>query len=225
MPALIGIVGTGILIWLGVWQLQRLEWKKDVLAQIDDRMQAVPIALPPEPNEADHRFQPVAIRGTADTDQSQFIFTSVKNQGVWFRLIQPLDLVDGRRVLVERGLVRPESIETLDLDADIAVSGSLHWPDEADAFTPDPDPVSGQWYARDLDALADVTGAEPILVVASQVIPSDDLVLPFPLDPSGIPNDHLQYAVTWFGLALVWVGMTGLWLKRLYAWRHLDRRR
>jgi surfeit locus 1 family protein len=62
--------------------------------------------------------------------------------------------------------------------------------------------------------MAGALGTEPVLIVARAVAPPDPQVTPRPVDGAGIPNDHLGYAVTWFLLAVVWLGMTGL-----LAWR------
>jgi surfeit locus 1 family protein len=64
------------------------------------------------------------------------------------------------------------------------------------------------WYARDVDALAAHLGTEPILVIARDLSVSDAPLTPLPVDTSGIPNDHLNYAITWFSLAALWMGMT-----------------
>lgn len=222
MPLAIGIAGTAILLSLGVWQVQRLHWKQAVLVEIETRMARPPVPVPKEPDMARDRFVPVAVSGTLD-GAPVLVFTSVKGLGVRYRLIQPLETDAGRRLLVERGLIDPDSVGELPLSGRLAVEGMLHWPDEADAFTPPPDPGTGVRYARDLQELSVLTGAEPVLVVATRSAPADPRILPRPLDPAGIPNDHLQYAVTWFGLAAVWVAMTALWLRRLSRPREVER--
>lgn len=221
-PVLIGVIGTAILISLGVWQLQRLSWKETVLAEISDRQAQSPVPLPETPDPVAHRFMPVTVSGDLEPAQV-FIFTSVKGLGVRFRVIQPLVTTTGRRILLELGVVNPDVIEQVQTEGPVTVEGMLHWPDEVDSFTPEPDADNGVWYGRDLDELAENLSTDPVLVVASRITPMDPLVLPMPLDPSAIPNDHLQYAVTWFGLAVVWVGMTMLWLRRIARTRYLER--
>ena len=66
------------------------------------------------------------------------------------------------------------------------------------------------WYARDIPAIAAVMGAEPFLIVARQTFAPNDLgVTPLPIDTAAIPNDHREYAITWFLLAAVWATMSG----------------
>ena len=96
----------------------------------------------------------------------------------------------------------------------ITVTGNLHWPDEVDGFTPDPDTLRNQWFARDVDAMANHLDTEPTLVILREMSVSDAPVTPLPVTSDGIPNNHLGYAIQWFGLALVWLGMTAF-----LAWR------
>lgn len=221
-PLVIGLLGTAILVWLGVWQLQRLEWKETILAEIDARLAMDPVPLPQTPDRESDRFRPVTVAGTA-TEPMRYVFANVPGLGVRLRVIQPLELADGRRVLLERGVISTELPELPAPTGPVAVTGMMHWPAETDVFTPDPDPQTGVLYARDVDALAADLATEAVLVVADTVDPPDPLILPVAIDPAGIANDHLEYAVTWFGLAAVWVAMTGLWLRRIARARLLER--
>ncbi|MBE0554514.1 MAG: SURF1 family protein, partial [Rhodobacteraceae bacterium] len=90
---------------------------------------------------------------------------------------------------------------------------NLHWPQDADSFTPPPDPRTGLWFARDVAAMAAKLGTEPVLIVARG--PTGDGITPMPVDSSAIPNDHWGYAITWFSLAAVWAVMTGYLLWRI----------
>ncbi|NVK59690.1 MAG: SURF1 family protein, partial [Rhodobacteraceae bacterium] len=69
--------------------------------------------------------------------------------------------------------------------------------------------------ARDIGAMAETLGTEPLLVIARSVAPGDPNIDPLPVDTGGIPNDHLQYAITWFSLAVVWLIMTAYYIARL----------
>jgi surfeit locus 1 family protein len=114
---------------------------------------------------------------------------------------------------VDRGFL-PEPARGLPREAtDATITGNLHWPDEVDGFTPAPDAASGLWFARNVPAMAVALGTEPTMIVASE--PTRDGIEPLPVDSSAIPNNHLIYALTWFSLALVWLGMTGLLLWRI----------
>jgi surfeit locus 1 family protein len=114
-------------------------------------------------------------------------------------------------ILIDRGFVKIDQIEDLRNDQ-ATVLGNLHWPDEVDDYTPEPDMKRDIWFARDVTALADTLNTDPILVIAREITPDSEKVSPIPISSSGIPNDHLQYAITWFALAAVWAGMSGLFL-------------
>ena len=70
------------------------------------------------------------------------------------------------------------------------------------------------WFARDVDAMAAALNTKPILIVAREVSFHDGDVTPFPVDTTRIPNDHLQYAITWFSLAAIWLAMTFYFVQR-----------
>jgi surfeit locus 1 family protein len=213
-PLLIGLGGAAILIWLGVWQVQRLEWKTAILDEIDSRISAAPVDLPPAPDPETDRYLPVRITGRTG-ERELHVLVSTRARGAGFRIIVPFETDGGRRILLDRGFVPIDEKETPRPPTRLEVTGNLYWPDERDRFTPDDDLEANYWFARDVDVMAENLGTEPVLVVAREATGDDTSVSPLPLDTSGIPNDHLGYAVTWFGLAAVWLGMTGLQLWRI----------
>lgn len=211
VPVLIGVVGCAILIALGTWQLRRLEWKEAILAEIDARIAAAPVDLPVAVDPAADRYLPVTVSGVLG-GQEVHVLTSVKDVGPGYRVISALTSGD-RRVMVDLGFV-PEADKDLSRMAEaVTVTGNLHWPDETDGWTPEPDAGRGIWFARDVAAMAEALGTEPVLVVARDVsgaVSGADLgVTVLPIDSAGIPNDHLNYAITWFSLAVVWAVMAG----------------
>lgn len=209
----IGLGGLAVLLALGAWQLQRLAWKEALLSGIEARIGAVPVALPPPPVSAAQEYLPVAVEGRF-VGRPLRVLISQKLLGAGYRLVQVFETGAGRRLLVDRGVVAADNAATLPGESGpIRVEGNLLWPDEVDGFTPAPDIAGNLWYARDLGAMAEVLEAEPLLVVARSA--TRDGVTPLPVGTEGIPNDHLQYAITWFSLAAVWLGMTLLWLWRI----------
>jgi surfeit locus 1 family protein len=94
------------------------------------------------------------------------------------------------------------------------VIGNLQWPEEVDGFTPSNDLEANIWFARDVPSLAAHLNAEPILLVLRESSFDKDDTIPLPKMVSNIPNDHLNYAITWFSLALIWLGMSGYFLYR-----------
>lgn len=211
LPLLFGLIGAAVLAGLGLWQLERLAWKNAALADISARIVADPVALPALPDPEADRYLPVTATGSY-TGESLDVLVSRREIGAGVRVIAVFE-TDGRRVLVDRGFVREgDRAAARGVDA-ASVTGNLHWPDEVDSFTPTPDATTGLWFARDVPAMATQLATEPLLIVARS--PTAPGIEPMPVDTSGIPNNHLGYAVQWFGLAAVWLGMTAYLLWRI----------
>jgi surfeit locus 1 family protein len=212
LPLLFGLIGTAILIGLGVWQMQRLQWKEGLLAQIDARLTDAPAALPAVADPQTDRYLPVRVTG-AFTDEALYVLTSLREEGPGYRVIAAFRTTEGRRIMVDRGFIPEDRRDAPRADGAAEITGTLLWPDETDGFTPPPDADRNIWFARDVAAMAGALGTEPVLVVARS--PTGDGIRPLPVDSAGIANNHLQYAVTWFSTAMVWVGMTLLLLWRI----------
>ncbi|MCY4334132.1 MAG: SURF1 family protein [Litoreibacter sp.] len=214
VPLIFGCVGCAILISLGTWQVQRLAWKEGILAEIAQEIAAPPVALPAQADPETDRYLPVMLEGDFTGEELHVLF-SIKNVGPGYRVIALFNTKDGRRVLVDRGFAFTNE-KDLNRSADnVSLIGNLHWPNEIDSFTPEPDIEGNIWFARDLPAMAEELGAEPLLIVARSETPRTPGVSPVPVTPTGIPNDHLQYAITWFLLAIAWAGMTAYLLWRI----------
>ncbi|XDA97439.1 SURF1 family protein [Sulfitobacter sp. LCG007] len=208
-----GLGGAAVLVCLGLWQMQRLAWKEGILADIEARISAPPVALPGRPDPERDRYLPVAVTGRFGSPDLH-VLVSIKQVGAGYRLIAPFVMEDGRRVMIDRGFIPTDVNEAAPPSASVTVTGNLHWPRESDSFTPEPDSAQNLWFARDVPAMADALGTEPILVVARDVTPPDPGPTPLPVDTAGIPNDHLQYALTWFSLAAIWLAMSAFFLRR-----------
>ncbi len=208
---LFGVAGFATLIALGIWQMQRLDWKRGVLAEIDSRISAGLQPLPASPNVQTDKYMPVSVSGTVGA-QELHVLVSVKHVGPGYRIIAPFTDDTGRTILLDRGFVATEDKDRARQAGQMTVTGNLHWPDEIDSYTPEPDIAGNIWFARDVPRMAEALGTEPVLLIArSQTDPN---VRPLPVDSAGVPNDHLQYAITWFSLALIWAAMTAYFLWR-----------
>jgi len=212
VPLLFGVLGAAILIGLGSWQMQRLGWKQDVLAKIEARIAAPPAhQLPEFPDPERDLYLPLQLAGKIEQTELH-VLVSRKQIGAGYRIIVPYE-VAGRRILLDRGFVRTGEKNAPRRTAAISVTGNLLWPDDRTSSTPQNDEAKNIWFARDLDAMAGVLRTEPILLVAKTN--TGDAIEPLPVQTSSIPNDHFQYAITWFLLAVVWLGMTGFLLWRI----------
>ncbi len=211
-PLVIGIGGVAILIWLGVWQVQRLAWKTDLLAKIEAKLEASPVGVPPRPAPGTDQYLRVRAAGSIEKGELD-VYTSAPSRGVGYRIIVPLQLQDGRRILLDRGFVPIGEKDDARHLGPITVEGSLVWPQETDRFTSEPDRAKNIWFARDVQMMAAALDTWPVLLVTAA---SDDPDAPMALPVTiNIPNNHLQYAITWFGLALAWAMMTVYQLWRI----------
>jgi surfeit locus 1 family protein len=216
-PILMGTIGDAILISLGVWQLQRLAWKEEILARIDATITAEPVPLPAAVDAGTDGYRPVTVTGALGGEEIH-VLTSVKDVGPGYRVISVLTSGD-RRVMVDLSFVPQEAKNESRLAENLTVTGNLHWPSEVDGWTPAPDLAANIWFARDVPAMAAQLQAEPFLIVARDLSVAGSGsgldVTPLPIDSAAISNDHLNYAITWFSLALVWAVMSGFLLFRV----------
>jgi surfeit locus 1 family protein len=194
-PALTTLVIVIGCVALGVWQLERREWKAGLVAAREAALAAAPVAPPRSAGEArvlDYRR--VVAEGVFLNDKAVLLHAIGPKGAAGFAVLTPLRLAEGRIVIVNRGFVpnerRDPAIRPL---GSVRVEGLLRLPpaEKPGWFTPDNRPAAGEWFWVDLGAIAAAQG----LIGAA----------PFYLDTAGapppLPNDHLQYAITWFSLA------------------------
>lgn len=209
-PILLGLVGCAILIWLGVWQTQRLAWKEAMLARIEARIYDAPQPVPVAPDAARDEYQPVQVQGDIRAGEV-LVLKGVTGQSPKYRLIVPLQ-VDDRRIMADLGAIPEVDKDAARAQGPVTITGNLHWPDELSNWTPAP--TDGIWYARDVPAMAEALQTEPVLIVARSHDRPDLNADPIPVSTANIPNDHLGYAITWFGLAAVWALMSLILIRR-----------
>ena len=212
-PLILGISGTVVLASLGAWQVQRLAWKERVLAEIETRIAADPIPLPVKVSEEADKYLPVTVQGDLGGTHLR-VLTSVPRVGPGYRVISILTLEGGRRIMVDEGFVPQAGYAPPDPVEDVTITGNVHWPDDVNSSTPEPDMSTGLFFGRDVAQMAMALGTEPTLVVLRRIEGTEPRSTPLPVTTEGIPNNHLGYAVQWFGLALVWAGMTAFLLWR-----------
>ena len=208
-----GVLGTTILLSLGIWQLQRLAWKHEVLRAIESKILAPAVEIPQTVLPDAHSLLPVRAEGRYKGDTVR-VLVSQKIYGAGYRLITAFELVDGRTIMLDRGFtsVRLEIPSTPEGRGQVI--GNLQWPQEIDSFTPENDLAANIWFARDVARLAEHLKAEPVLLVLRDSSFETEAATPLPKMTANIPNDHMNYAITWFSLALIWLGMSGYFLYR-----------
>lgn len=219
LPLIFGLGGTAILIWLGTWQVQRMGWKQDLLTQIETQLTGAPQDWQAAVGPDFVNYAAVSATGVILPEEIHYL-TSRNLYGPGFRVVSKF-VSDGRSILIDRGFVQSVRKDAPRPKVTATVVGNLLRPNEVDKwFTPDPDLNANIWFARDLPAMAAHLGTEPVLLVLRQSSETDRVVAPWPVTADFLPNNHLNYAVTWYLLALAWLGMTAYLLWRIR--RELD---
>lgn len=205
-PLILGVVGCAVLIYLGLWQLDRRAWKEDMLADITAGIQADPVPLP-DAIDPSMKYLPVTVSGTT-TGAEIDVLSHTREQGAGYQIVSRFVTDDGRAILLDRGFVPQEARRIDRPPVRLQVTGNLHWPQDASSSTPAPNMDENIWFARDVDAMALTLDTSPVLVVASTVEGDNQGARPLPVAIEGIPNNHLSYAVQWFLIAATWAVMT-----------------
>jgi len=207
-PLLFGVIGVAILLALGTWQVQRLQWKTAILDQVAERLARDPVDMPQEPDPERDRYRLIRAEGRILPGELHVYIPAPPgaSEKVGYRVIVPLELTDGRRILLDRGFIPESQKEAGRHTGAITVEGALDWPRETDSYTSEPDRGKNIWFARDVTLMAQALETDPVMLVTAA---SDDAAQPWPLPVTvNIRNNHLEYAITWFSLALVWTMMT-----------------
>ena len=210
---IVGLGGAAVLMTLGFWQVQRLAWKEAIIADINSRIAATPVQLPDTPDPVSDAYLPVTVSGRV-TGGPLHVLVSQKQIGAGYRVIVPFEATDGGTLMADLGFVPTQAKDTPLPDGTLTLTGNLQWPRETDNFTPAPDLGRNIWFARDVPAMAAALDTRPVLIVARDVDPTLPGIDALPVDTAAIPNDHMQYAITWFSLAALWLAMTVAFLRR-----------
>lgn len=205
-PLILGVTGCAVLIGLGLWQVDRLAWKQEIIAEIDNRLAAAPVPLTRFVNEQSDEYSRVSVIGTP-TGEELHVLVSGTEAGTGYRVISRFD-TDLGPILVDQGLLALDNKDAAPLRVQMRLVGTLLWPDDQNDSTPAPDLAANIWFARNVETMSAALDTQPLMIVASQTSPADPRLTPLPISTAGIKNDHFEYAVTWFLLAIVWAIMS-----------------
>ena len=205
-PLILGIAGCGVLLGLGFWQVDRLAWKEEILADINGRLTAPPRPFNLFVNEASDEYSRVTVRGTP-TGEELHVLVSGTEAGTGYRVISKVQTNLGS-IMVDQGLLAIDNKSAEPLVTEMQITGTLLWPDDQNAQTPAPDLDANIWFARNVAAMSGALDTQPFMIVATSATPADPRITPLPVNTSTIKNDHFEYAVTWFLLAFVWAIMS-----------------
>ncbi len=193
-----------VLVGLGIWQMQRLEWKTALIETIEARRAAPVIPVPPalDSDQYDNwEFTRVALSGTFRHESEMAVVAQTHAGRVGIRLVTPMDLDDGRTLLVDRGWT-PDADSAERPTGKVLLEGLLRAPIAGNPFRPDNHATENIWYWIDAPAMARAASLPPQAYYVQAVAPEAPGRYP---TPGGavlhLRNDHLQYALTWFGLA------------------------
>jgi surfeit locus 1 family protein len=210
-PTVFAIPALAILIGLGTWQLQRLEWKTALLDRIDSRLASEPVSLPDTIDNPDAwDYRPVTVTGRFDHDGEMRLMARTLDGAVGVHLVTPLIRSEGAEpVLVNRGWAPEDQLGAVARpEGAVALDGVAQTPHGRGWMQPDNDPARNQWYWTDPTAMAASAGLQDVAPVIVYAADSDPDRLPvgnqIRID---IPNNHFDYALTWYGLAIVLVAV------------------
>jgi surfeit locus 1 family protein len=210
-PTLFTLAGVALLIGLGSWQLQRLHWKEGLIARRHAGLAAPPVPLPRRLATArDLEFHPVRATGIFRNDHELYLVAIDARGDPGFHVLTPLQLSDGGSVLIDRGFVpeerkAPASRALGEPAGEVTVTGLLRLPSnrKPNWFVPDNRPEEDEWFYVDLPAMAAAAGmAQPLpFLMDADAAPNPGGYPQGGQTLTDLPNDHLQYALTWYGLA------------------------
>jgi len=233
LPGVLSLAALAVLIGLGNWQMQRLAWKESLIASIAERVSQAPQPLP-EPGAwtkldiSQIEYRPFFVSGRFRHENEVQVYTVLSEPkgsffGAGYWILTPLELDSGAVVIVNRGFVpqelkTPASRSEVQVSGRVPVTGLLRAPEQANFFTPENDIARGAWYRREPDAIARAFGLKNVapfmLDATGEYRPG---MLPQPNETKlTFVNNHLGYALTWYGLAATLVGVFSA-----FAWQRL----
>ena len=224
-PTLFSIPVLALSLGLGFWQLERREWKRDILDRISTHQAAPPMALDELVKGDPLRFEygRVKVAGTLQHHNEFFLAArSLKNK-VGLQVVTPIKTDDGRIVLFDRGWIPSEAKDPVrraagQLPGRVELTGIVRRTQERRQFAPENAPDRNIWFHVDAPLMRKLAGGAPDPVLDRFFLEADASPNPGGVPVGGqtrldIPNDHLSYAITWFliGLALIGVYLAYHW--------------
>lgn len=233
LPGLLTFVALAVLVSLGTWQMERKSWKEGLVTRIAARAHGEPGAIAPEQawatwSAAADEYRRVRLSGTFRHDAEVLVHGNSPRDtrgGVapGYYVLTPLLREDGSVVVVNRGFVpldrkAPATRAEGQVAGPVTVTGLVRAPEEGGWFIPENDAAKGEWFTRDIAAVARKAG---LARVAPFYVDADATPNPGGWPRGGLtvisfPNNHLEYALTWYGLA---IGAAGVFAA--FAWRRL----
>ncbi len=210
MPGISTVVMLAVLISLGFWQLQRRAWKADLLSRIDAAEQHPAIALPDRPEP----FAKVRVTGTLRPDLAARYGAEVRGTTLGQHVIVPLERQGLAPILVDLGWAQGGTLTLAETSG--WIDGYVRPPEHGGLFAAPDNPQKRLFYTLDPEKIGAALGlprVAPFTLVA--VGPSIQGRFPDPVQTlPRPPNNHLQYAITWFGFAVTLLVIFALWTRK-----------
>ncbi len=229
-PVLLLLVAALLFATLGVWQVKRLAWKEALIARVEQRVHAAPVAVPGEAASRaaslpDFEYLRVRVNGTY-VPSGTALTQAVTGRGPGYWVMTPLKLADGRLLYINRGYVPTGSkLDAVRADTPVGqveIIALLRLSEPKGGFLRSNDPAQDRWYSRDVAALSQARGIGSVAPFFIDVQTENALAAaPSPRAPiAGLtviqfPNSHLAYALTWFTMMILslalayWIGRRG----------------
>lgn len=227
IPTLFTIPALIVLLSLGTWQLQRMQWKIDRIAEVNYKSSKEAVDFPVVIDDFESlEYRRFKVKGEFLHDKEAHLFTGprVHRGKSGYDILTPLKMSDGRIVIVDRGWV-PTSLKNAEKRADsliqgvVEVEGMLHRGESKGRFTPDNNVEDNLWFWIDISALSSYVES-PLQDLYIRVLKNEGGVANPVVPVAGEAvikhkNDHLQYAITWYGLAIVLLVIYVLYHRKL----------
>jgi surfeit locus 1 family protein len=213
------LIGTAILVTLGIWQVQRLQWKEALLAQLAANTAAPAVSLAEAAARPDPEYMRVSFTGQYRHDAWMKMISTFQGSQGW-TILTPAVTADGYAVIVDRGRVPGQMLEHFSRPGgDLVIEGVIRTYRRGQGmFDPENDPRANLWYWWDVPAMLAASrlpdGLKPFPYVVQLLPAASASDFPRPEEPkANLTNNHLGYAITWFGLALTLMGVAGVYIR------------
>lgn len=214
LPFMLTLIGLAVLISLGLWQVERREWKLGLIDRIEARATGESISLDKAKSfwatQSDVEYYRLRLTGRFLHEHERHLYGLVNGEAGW-RILTPFETRGGDVILVDRGFVPepyrdPETRAEGQIKGEISLTALARASERGSLFTPDDQPAANRWFLRDVEALnaslPDDLAARAVPFMAE----AEKMPVPGGWPRAGVtrlrlPNRHLEYAITWFGLA------------------------
>ena len=214
------VIALGILITLGSWQLYRMQWKAELITEFENRAHSTPVSLASVPFDNPPRYQRVFVEGVWLHEHEVQLTGRTFEGTAGYHIITPLLSDDDQIILINRGWVsqdyrKPEERPATLTEGVVRIDGIIKLPAKKGYFVPENDLADGDWFTLSIADISRHTGLGDNMIktfTVDALRPDGPYVLPIGAGVNiTLPNNHWQYALTWYGIAIGLVGVYFSW--------------